>query len=112
MMVFNASEFSEIIRTLSPGRFCRFINAVLDRDHNLPYRPRRHRDSFGVSKSEYECPDFRFSLISYADNWNWGGGMATAHSDAVLAHHVPSLVTDMKYLDILRHDMEVLVGFV
>jgi len=108
----NSSNISEIIRTLSPGRFRRFIEGVLDIERRH-YFSREEQDfspklsSFGLSKEEIVPPDLRRSLLRYVNRSVSGWGYLRAEiTNFILIHHVPSLIQDLDYVELFRRDLK------
>ena len=100
-MAFNLTDFSEIVRTLSPSRFARFMEGVLDIEQG--YRP----GEFAISKSVDTFSDLGFTFLEYvkSDISGWGR-LKTEISEFIITHHVPSFIADAKYIDILSRDLK------
>jgi len=101
-------SFSEVARTLSPGRFRRFIERTLDFSEGYDSRPYGYRTHLGVMKEDAVPPDIFRSILRYTDlSPNYMTGETKSRTRLfVVTHHLPSLTSDMNFLDVLTMDLK------
>jgi hypothetical protein len=104
-MVFAPNQFSEIVRTLSPGRFRRFMERALDIERGYTDEP--ILTPLRTSKKEFTPSELSVSFFQYTKRSVSGWGyIKDESSQFIISHHVPSLITDRDYLDILTRDLK------
>jgi len=106
MVAFNTADFSEIVRTLSPSRFRRFMEGVLDIEQGYAHNP-KDINGFGTAKYIGSTSELGFSSFRYVQTSHSGYGyLRDEISEFIITHHVPSFIADIEYLDILSRDLK------
>jgi hypothetical protein len=91
-------DFSNLVRTMSPDRFVRFVKTVLDVERR-PYATTVYKERV-LSLGPQYC------LLEYGSREWHGMGYYTEHTAGFLvAHHAPSYVENKAFFDLYKEDL-------